>query len=223
MSEFMPPPELSRRKLSVRRKNGRLILGTPMGRHLWVGLLCILLPAVFWAIQMPKAGKNFSMTSGIENRWLAALLDHILPDPSTAPLPMQLIALGFVMVGLLFLFHGLVTVVDKNGISTTHSLFFLPYYRAHIPTQDIISFSLSTNGSFSRANGEIEHLYCVIANCSAPPRLRFCGFPVKAGMAGKEVWQEWLAFSLPGENAGDYVISLVKEACSLPQRSDDSR
>ncbi len=210
-----PPAELTPRVLSIRRKNGRLILATPTGRHALIGLLCVALPLFFWVLQAITAPKSIRMSAGIEQAWLAFLIDHVLPDPTAVPLHMNLVALAFALIGVVLLGHSLTSVIDREGITTVHYFCFLPYWRARVSRRDILSYTVEVNGKTVH-QGEELFLYCIKANCTTPPQSRFCGFAISAPESGKTDWQEWLVFSLPSEEAAAYVLALVQEICPLP-------
>ncbi|HYD79543.1 MAG TPA: hypothetical protein VEC06_07025 [Paucimonas sp.] len=206
------PDALTPRVLTIRRRGERLILTTPIGRHGWIGLLCLALPLLFWTLQALGSRKKSSMSGNIETPWIAFAVDRLLPDPTSAPLVMNLAALGFALLGLALLGHGMKAVIDRDGVAAIHTFMFLPYWRARLPRRDIRAFVLAENGSMPY-RGDSVTLYCVKAESTAPPHCRFCGFPVHADLPDESVWHEWLAFSLPGMDAGEYVLELVQAAC----------
>jgi hypothetical protein len=212
MDEHAPPSALTPRVLSIRRTKGRLVLAMPIARHALLGMLCLSLPLLFWALRAATSGKHHRLSSGIEQPWLAFLVDHLLPDPAVVPWQMSLVMLAFALIGVVLLGHRLVAVVDTAGITTIHSFCFLPYWRSRVSRLDIRSYTVEENGN-TVIRGNAVTLYAVKANCTAPPQARFCGFPVDVVENGKDLWQEWVTFSLPGEDAAEYVLELIQEIC----------
>jgi hypothetical protein len=213
-----PPPELTSHVLSIRRKGGRLVLATPVGRHALWSLPCLALPLLFWLFQWLGMGKGVRLSDGIEQPWLAFLADHVLPDPTAVPLQMNLVALALALIGIVLLGHRMKAVIGRDGITTTHSFCHLPYWQVRVARRDLLAYRLEQNGSFMQ-DGQAATLYAIKAECALPSEARFCGFIVTPLDAHKGAWLEWITFSLPGIDAGEYVLALVQEACPAP-RSD---
>lgn len=217
MDQPLPPAELTPRVLSIRRKGGQLVLTTPIGRHAIWGLLCLALPWLFWLLQQRGSGKGMWLSDGIEQPWLAFLVDHLLPDPTAVPLQMNLVVLAFALIGIVLLGHRMKAIVGNDGITTIHSFCLLPYCRVRIAPRDILAYRLEENGS-TMQDGDVVTRYAIKAECAAPPDARFCGFAVTPVESHDGMWVEWLTFSLPGQDAAEYVLALVLQACPAPRR-----
>ena len=202
------PAALTTSVLQIDERDGKLSLATPMGRHWIIGLSCLALPLAFFGLQWASPRTPW-VSSLIDSRWLGMLVDWVLPDPSSPPLIMNLAFGAFVLIGLVLLGHRMAAVVDPAGVSLRHSFCWIPYWRIRIPRERIVSFILEENGR--RMDG--TKLFCIMIDCSAPPEVRCFGFPVARPSDRPSSWREWLTFSLPGQDAADYVLDRVRAVC----------
>lgn len=202
------PAALTPSVLRIDEREGRLSLAVPMGRHWIIGLSCLVLPLVFLGLQwaLPRGP---GISSLIDSRWLGMLADLVLPDPSSPPLIMNLAFGAIAMIGLILTGHRMVAEVDPAGIWLRHSLCWIPYWRIRIPHERIVSYALEENGR----SMDGTPLFCIMIDCSAAPDARCFGFPVARLRDGPSGWREWLTFSLPGQDAADYVLDRARAVC----------